>query len=135
MKATKLGFLYVLFFLLAASTVAFIAFEKPIRTATRATNTSVSGTKSVVLADMLAVPQKQKATISVFARNEQGLPLADKTVTVVATQGTLVPTSGVSDANGLVKFTLEGTPGERSTVKATVDQTDVSNSVIIYFQK
>ena len=135
MQRSKLGILYVLFFLLAAGTLAFIFFEQPIRTATRATNSTISPQKSLILSDkFMAKPQTESAIITVFARNSQGESLSNKSVIVTTSQGTITPTEGSTDATGKAVFTLSSGAPVTAEVKASINGVDVVNTVTVYFK-
>lgn len=133
MRQRQLILLYILFFLLAASTVAIMMFERPVQRIIRASSTDPSNQKSLILADKILARPSDKVQITVFVRNEQGEGLPNKSVQVSADKGLFTSTTAITDDSGKATFTLGSNGAEKSVVRASTEGVDVSNSITVYF--
>ena len=89
---------------------------------------AVSATASTLTASLGGVPANGATpiTITVTLWDAYGNPVSGKTVTLASSRGgadTILPASGISDANGVVTFTVTSTTAGTATLSAT-DVTD-----------
>ncbi len=133
MRQRQLVLLYILFFLLAASTIGIMMFEQPVQRIIRASSTDPSREKSLILSDKILARPTDKVQITVFIRNDQGEGLPNKTVLVRADKGLFTSTTGITDNAGKATFTLGSEGAEKSIVSASTEGIDVSNTITVYF--
>jgi hypothetical protein len=92
---------------------------------TQAAKKDISIEKCLVIATKFEVQADgvDASKISVFVRNEDGLAIADKQVSLATTFGQLTGANNVSDRYGKVEFTLTSLePGEASVTAAVENQ-------------
>ncbi|PJE63391.1 hypothetical protein COU89_03605 [Candidatus Roizmanbacteria bacterium CG10_big_fil_rev_8_21_14_0_10_45_7] len=133
MRQRQLVLLYILFFLLAASTIGIMMFEQPVQRIIRASSTDPSREKSLILADKILARPSDKVQITVFIRNDQGEALPNKSVQVRVDNGLLTSTTAITDDSGKAIFTLGSNGAEKSVVTASTEGIDVSNTITVYF--
>lgn len=135
MDKTLLG-LVALFFVAFAVFMTFFFFNDQITTAARASNQSVSPQRSLVFAWPLNVKAdgKEKSTISVFVRDEDGRAVADKNVRLTSTLGQLSSQSARSDKLGKVEVTLTSAQPGLAEIEAFVDNTPIRTKISIKFE-
>lgn len=132
----KLAGLIGLFFVGFVVFISLIVFGKPIARLTRADNTVVSGSQSL----MFAWPLKAKAdgkeavNVDVFIRSNNNLPIANKQVVPQSSLGTVTTANTVSDTSGKVTFSVRSdTPGP-ATLSAGVDTTQLQQTLSVTFE-
>ncbi len=133
MRQKQLVLLYLLFFLLAATTVGMIVFEGPLQGIIRASGTTPSAQKSLILANKILAKPSDKIELNVFIRNEQGEAIPDKVVTPNTNAGSLSPPTATTDQSGKASFVLVSDGAKEATIRASTEGVAVANSITVYF--
>ncbi len=95
-----------------------------------------SPTKSLIL----AYPVKLKAdgfdqsTITVFVKNDEGVPIKDKEVRIQTNLGSVRPTSAKTDENGKAEFVITSEIEGVANITAIVDNTTIQQRISVKFE-
>ena len=96
-----------------------------------------SSKKSLIFAFPLQAKADGKdfSKITVFVRNEKGVPLAAKKVVLQSSLGTVKPETASTDKNGKVEFTIFSNQPGLAIVKAIVDNIEIEKTVSVKFSQ
>ncbi len=134
----KLLSLVIIFILLFGGFSISILWENRLQRFTRAREFyKPSGKNSLIFAFPLEVKADGKdfSKITVFVRNEKGVPLSAKEVTLQTSLGVVSPTRVTTDKNGKAEFQLSSTQPGLANIKAIVDNIEIQKSVTIKFSE
>jgi len=127
----KLSGLIFVFFLAASLFVSVVVFKEPLSRLTRAKEEFIpSKEKSLIFAWPLNSSIGKPVTISVFLRNENGLPLVNKNVTLSTTLGQITPKQASTDKSGKATFILTSSSKGIAEVSATAENTYILNQKV-----
>lgn len=133
----KLVVLLLLFFLSFGIFASVVVFNKPLTQLARAKEDVIpSPDKSKILAyPLYSIPANGKAesVITVFVNSISDKPLANKTVNVTSSLGTVSPTSAVTNALGKVEFHLTSAEKGKAQADVTVENVKLQ-SVSVKFE-
>lgn len=133
----KLIGLVSIFFLIFGVFISVLFFNKNIATLTRAKEELVPVTdKSILLAYPLTVTanDQENSTITVWVRNEKGVGIINRNVTLTSNLGTLDQTSKTTDNKGQATFTIHSASVGNATISGKIDGvTSLANTVTINF--
>lgn len=135
----KLVGLSVLFFVVFVSFVGYLFLSgNPNTSVTRASNinTTVSTNDSLVFAWPLLIPAdgETQSTVTIFVRNSNGQGIPSKNISVSTTLGTFDVSTGVTNSEGRVDFTLTSSELGIAEVTAQADNLALSRSVTVEFE-
>jgi len=131
----KLIRLIFLFFLVFSLFITVVIFNEPLSQITRAKEDSLPSTeKSLIFAWPLDSNVNNQVTVSVFVRNNKGVPLANKNVILQSTLGEVSPKFTSTDANGKASFNLVSINPGISELSAIVEGSSLKQKVSIKFQ-
>lgn len=136
----KLVGLMVIFILFFGLFTALLVFNGPIRVFTRAAAELVpSSQTSLIFADpvykSVRADGKDTAKIDVLVRNANTVPIANKSVTVATTLGSISQNIQTTDKLGHVTFTITSDIPGTAEISATVDGSiKLINKVSIKFE-
>jgi len=136
-KLVGLMVVFVLFFGLFTSA---IILKDPIKNFTRAASKLVpSSQTSLIFADpvykSVKADGKDTAKIDVLVRNASTVPIANKSVVVSTTLGSISPNIQTTDKLGRATFTLTSDVQGTAEISATVDgSTQLINKVFVKFE-
>jgi len=134
MDKKLIGLVFV-FFLAFSLFMSIVVFNQPLSRFTRAKEDSLPSTKkSLIFAWPLTTKINNQVTINVFARNEKGLPLANKNVVLRSTLGDIFPNSATTDKSGKVTFNLVSDNPGIAEVSAIVEGNFLNQKVSIKFE-
>jgi hypothetical protein len=127
----KLSGLIFVFFLAASLFVSVIVFREPLSRFTRAKEEFIpSKEKSLIFAWPLNSSIGKPVTINVFLRNENGLPLVNKNITLSTTLGQITPQQASTDKSGKATFILTSSSPGIAEVSATAENTYILNQKV-----
>lgn len=133
-KDTTFTLLITLFFLIAGTFFSMMFFNKNLSIFTRASESqTVSAESSVILAWPINVPSGESSDITVFIRNEKGVGIANKVVTLNVSSGTYSPTEVTTNKSGKAEFKLTAPAGQVSFTAQT-DNITVGQPLELTFQ-
>ena len=118
--------------------ISLIVFEKPLARFTRAKEELIpSANKTLIIAWPLILPAdgQAEATINVFVRNEKEAPISNKKVSLITDLGTVKEVQPISEKNGKTEFKISSQKDGVATIKAIVDNIQVSQKVSIKFSE
>ncbi|HLL60725.1 MAG TPA: Ig-like domain-containing protein [Candidatus Nitrosocosmicus sp.] len=126
-----------IFFLVFGVFISVLFFNKNITTFTRAKEELIPvKEKSILLGYPLTVTADNQttSTITAWVRNEKGIGIADKNVTLTSTLGTIDQPTQKTDKDGRISFKIKSsTPGD-AVISAMIENSiPSSNSVTINF--
>ncbi len=130
--------LIAVFFLLFASFTISILFGNRLQTFTRAKGFYKPSSKaSLIFAFPLAAKADGKdfSKITVFVRNEKGVPLSAKKVELKTNLGTIIPINDTTDKNGKAEFKIISNEEGVAIIKASVDNIEIEKKVSVKFSK
>lgn len=135
MRNLKINIFYLGFFALFIVIIMLATFDTRLPVFTRAREADVSPTKSLILANKLQAVANNTDTveITVFARNETGETLENKSVVVSTSLGTLDKTNAFSDKYGRALFQLRSATVGNAEISASVDNQPLSQPLTIMF--
>lgn len=101
-------------------------------------NTTTYGTEyylePTVYSTIIPADGSSTTTIRVRVAEDDGTPLANETVTLAATTGTLASASAVTNSSGASEFIITApTSAGTSTVTATLSSTNITKSIVLTF--
>jgi len=127
----KLAGLIFLFFLSITLFVIFTFFNQPLSKFIRAKEEFIpSKEKSLIFAWPLTTQVEKPVTINVFLRNEKGIPLINRNVTLSTTLGQITPSYAVTDKAGKTTFTLISSQPGIAEITATAENTYILNQKV-----
>jgi len=127
----KLSGLIFIFFLAAFLFISLTIFNQPLSRFTRAKEELIpSKEKSLIFAWPLTSAVGAPVSINVFLRNEKGVPLVNKNITLSTTLGQISPSQAVTDKSGKATFTLISSQKGTAEVSATAENTYVLNQKV-----
>lgn len=134
----KLLSLVVVFILLFSAFTISVFFNKQLQTITRAKGFyTPSGQKSLIFAFPLEVKANGKdfSKISVFVRNEEGVPISNKRVSIQTNLGVIEPINDTTDKTGKAEFKITSSEEGIAVIKAEVENIPIQQQVSIKFVK
>ncbi len=135
MQKLKLNIFYLGFFALFTVIIMLAAFDTRLPIFTRAREADVSIAKSLILANKLqaVADNTDIVEITVFARNEAGETLENKSVVVSTSLGEFDKTYALSDKYGRALFRLKSAVSGNAEVLAAIDNQQLSQPLTIMF--
>jgi len=102
---------------------------------TRASNKTLSIEKSLVLISKLEAiaDSADSSKITVFARNNEGVGIASKTVTVASSLGTVTPAQGLTDNYGKAEFTVVSSTIGKAEITVVIDNAPLGSLYSVNF--
>jgi len=132
---SKFRVVFAIFLLLFVAVLYMSLSRNRLPFFTRASNKTLSLEKSLVLISKLEIKADalDSSKITVFARNEEGVGIANKTITVASSLGTINSPSQLSDAYGKAEFSIISSTLGKGDLTVTVDSLPLSGTYTIYF--
>ena len=135
----KLVGLLVVFFLIFGLFTSLLIFRQPITRLTRAKEDyTPSSAKTLIFAWPLTLTAdgKKEAKINVFVRNERGMPIVNKKVSLNTNLGTVKEIQSVSDQQGKTEFNITSEQEGTAKVKAIIaGNIEITQTVSVQFTK
>ena len=127
----KLSLLIFIFFTTTFLFVTFVIFNQPLSRFIRAEEEFVPSTKkSLIFAWPLKSSVGNPVNISVFLRNENGVPIVNKKITLSTTLGQITPNQVLTDKSGKAEFILTSYSPGIAEVSATAENNYVINEKV-----
>jgi hypothetical protein len=127
----KLSGLIFVFLLSASLFVSYVVFNQPLSRLIRAKEEFIpSKEKSLIFAWPLNSSIGKPVTINVFLRNENGLPLVNKNITLSTTLGQITPQQASTDKSGKATFILTSSSPGIAEVSANAENTYILNQKV-----
>jgi len=118
----KLVGLIFVFFLTSFLFITTLIFNQPLSRFIRAREEFIpSKEKSLIFAWPLTSAVGKSVTINVFLRNENGLPISNKNITLSTTLGTVTPNQAVTDKSGKATFSITSSQAGIAEISAIAD--------------
>lgn len=136
----KLVSLIIVFILFFGIFTAMVVFNNPLKTFTQAAAESVpSSQTSLIFADpvykSIKADGKDSAKIDVLVRNANTVPIANKSVTISTTLGSIAQNSQISDKLGRTTFIITSNSPGTAEISAVVDgSVQLINKVSVKFE-
>ena len=135
MDKTLLG-LMMIFFVAFTVFITFVVFNKQFTSAARASNQIISSEKSLMFAWPLDLKADGKDTtlLTIFIRDEDGKAIADKTVRIQSSIGTVREPASVTDKGGKALFHITSDAAGVAEIQALVDNTPIRRKISVKFE-
>lgn len=134
----KLLILVAIFLLIFINFIYITLKRSPFSTVLRASEEiNPSTEKSIILAWPLVVKkgENKPIQITVFIKNNKGIPLANKKVTLITSLGQIKENDILTDKNGKAQFILENNQSGVAVIEAIVnDNLKLINKVSVKFE-
>lgn len=134
----KLLILVAVFLLIFINFIYITLKRSPFSTVIRASEeVNPSTEKSIIFAWPLVVKKGENKTIqiTVFIKNNKGIPLANKKVTLITSLGQIKENDILTDKNGMAQFILENNQPGVAVIEAIVnDNLKLINKVSVKFE-
>jgi hypothetical protein len=135
----KLVGIIIIFFLVFGLFTSILIFQKPIIRLTKAKEEytpSAAKTLIFVWPLNLTADGKKAATINIFVRNEKGVPVVNKKVSLNTNLGTVKEIQSISDQQGKTEFNLTSDQEGVAKIKAIINgNIETTQAVSIQFTK
>ena len=119
----KLSGLLIVFFLLFGIFASFVLFNSKLLSITRAKTDYTPSVKTSLLFAyplLLKADGTTKSTISVFVRNDKGMPVNNQKISITASVGQLTMAEITTDDKGMATTVLTSTRPGTSIIGATI---------------
>ena len=135
MDKTLLG-LMMIFFVAFTVFITFVVFNKQFTSAARASNQIISSEKSLMFAWPLDLKADGKDTtlLTIFIRDEDWKAIADKTVRIQSSIGTVREPASVTDKGGKALFHITSDAAGVAEIQALVDNTPIRRKISVKFE-
>jgi hypothetical protein len=135
MQDKKMNLFFAIFIIVFVLTFGFVFLSDNLRVFTRAGQSTLSLSKSLMIAGSLEAKTNSQAgvEITIFARNDAGISLPNKSVKVTADFGSFNNSEATTDNYGKAVFNLNSQFPGMATVKATIDSQTLPYELKIKF--
>jgi len=132
---SKFGIVLTIFLILFVAVTYMSLSSQRLPIFTRASNKTLSMDKSVVLISKLEAMADalDSSKITVFARNDEGVGIANKTVTVQSTLGTVTPREQLTDNYGKAEFQTISSIAGKANLTVSIDNLPLQTVYSINF--
>lgn len=133
----KLALLLILVVFAFIAFVGFVFFNDQIVGVTQASNQEVSPQQTLLFAWPLEASSDgaTASKITIFVRDENGIPVEGKAVVVETTHGTIEQPQTVSGPDGDAIFAITATSPGLAEIRAIVDNIPITKSVTVQFRE
>jgi hypothetical protein len=132
---SKFGIVLAIFLILFVAVTYMSLSSQRLPIFTRASNKTLSMDKSLVLISKLeaVADALDSSKITVFARNEEGVGIANRTVTVQSSLGTVTPSQQLTNNYGKAEFQAISSVAGKANLTVSIDNLPLQTAYSINF--